>query len=50
VFGLFLEQQGRADQFSFGREADGIPVASWDWETWTYGVLRAAGRDAPAQH
>jgi hypothetical protein len=29
---LFLEQQGRADQFRFGREAHGSPSASWGWE------------------
>jgi hypothetical protein len=31
LFGLFLEQQGRADQFRFGREADGSPSAPWSW-------------------
>ncbi len=36
MFGLFLEQEGRADQFRFGREPDGTPAALWDWETWTY--------------
>ena len=35
MFGLFLEQEGRADQFRFGREPDGTPAALWDWETWT---------------
>jgi len=32
MFGLFLEQEGPADQFRFGREADGTPAAPWDWE------------------
>jgi hypothetical protein len=26
------EQQGRADQFRFGREPDGTPAAPWGWE------------------
>jgi hypothetical protein len=49
MFGLFLEQQGHADQFSFGREADGTPVAPWDWEDLDYAFLGQRG-DAPAQH
>jgi hypothetical protein len=32
MFGLFLEQDGPADQFRFGREADGAPAAPWGWE------------------
>ena len=32
MFELFLEQQGSADQFRFGREADGAPAARWGWE------------------
>ena len=32
LFWLFLEQQGRADQFRFGREADGSPSQPWDWD------------------
>ena len=33
MFWLFLkEQKGLADQFHFGREADGIPAAPWGWE------------------
>ena len=32
MFGLFLEQKGLADQFRFGREADGTPAAPWGWE------------------
>ena len=32
MFGLFLEQQGRAGQFWFGREPDGTPAAPWDWD------------------
>jgi hypothetical protein len=33
LFGLFLfEQQGPADQFRFGREADGAPATPWGWE------------------
>jgi hypothetical protein len=32
MLGLFLEQEGHADQFRFGREADGTPAAPWGWE------------------
>ena len=32
MFELFLEQTGPADQFCFGREADGTPAAPWGWE------------------
>jgi hypothetical protein len=32
MFELFLEQEGRADQFRFGREPDGTPAAPWDWD------------------
>jgi hypothetical protein len=32
MFGLFFDQKGLADQFPFGREADGTPVAPWCWE------------------
>ena len=32
MFELFLEQNGPADQFRFGREADGTPAAPWGWE------------------
>ena len=32
MFVLGLEQQGSADQFRFGREADGTPAAPWGWE------------------
>ena len=32
MFGLFLEQEGPADQFRFGREADGTPATPWGWE------------------
>lgn len=32
MFGLFLEQEGRPDQFRFGREPDGTPAAPWDWD------------------
>ena len=32
LFKVFLGQQGRADQFRFGREADGSPSAPWGWE------------------
>jgi hypothetical protein len=32
MFGLFLEQEVSADQFRFGREADGTPAARWGWE------------------
>jgi hypothetical protein len=45
MFRLFLEQKGLADQFRFGREADGAPAAPWSWEDldlWL--VLPAADR------
>jgi uncharacterized protein YidB (DUF937 family) len=32
LFRLFLEQNSLADQFCFGREADGIPATPWGWE------------------
>ena len=32
LFRLFLEQNGFADQFRFGREADGTPATPWGWE------------------
>ena len=32
MFALFLNEQGPADQFRFGREADGTPAAPWGWE------------------
>ena len=32
MFVPVLEQQGSADQFRFGREADGTPAAPWGWE------------------
>ena len=31
-FGLFLGQEGIADQFHFGQEPDGTPAVPWDWE------------------
>jgi hypothetical protein len=32
LFRIFLEQHSYADQFRFGREADGSPSAPWGWE------------------
>ena len=32
MFDLFLSEQGPADQFRFGREADGTPATPWGWE------------------
>ena len=32
MFMPVLEQQGSADKFRFGREADGTPAAPWGWE------------------
>jgi len=32
LFRIFLEQHSFADQFRFGREADGSPIAPWGWE------------------
>jgi hypothetical protein len=32
MFGLFLRQKGLADEFRFGREADGTPAGPWGWE------------------
>jgi hypothetical protein len=32
MFELFLEQQGRQDQYRFGRNADGNPAEPWSWE------------------
>ncbi len=50
-FGLAFEQKGLADQFRFGREADGTPAAPWGWEDldlWL--VPRPRGQSASAQH
>ena len=43
MFGLVLVQNGLADQFRFGREADGTPAAPWAGKTWTYGLFSTAG-------
>lgn len=32
LFELFRKQEGRQDQFRFGREADGSPAGRWGWE------------------
>jgi len=32
MFVLFLKQNDPADQFRFGRQADGTPAAPWGWE------------------
>jgi hypothetical protein len=43
MFGLFLEQNGPADRFRFGREADGTRPRHGAGKTWTDGrcqVLR----------
>ena len=32
MFELFRKQEGRQDQFWFGREADGSPAGPWAWE------------------
>jgi uncharacterized protein YidB (DUF937 family) len=42
-FGLFLEQQGSADQFRFGREADGTPAKPWGWEDLDLWLVPTAG-------
>jgi hypothetical protein len=31
LFGLFCMEEGRAEQFRFGREADGRPAKPWAW-------------------
>ena len=43
MFGLYLEQEASADQFRFGREADGTPAAPWAGKTWTYGLFPGRG-------
>jgi hypothetical protein len=46
-FDLFLEQEGPADHFRFGREADGTPAAPWGWEDSDLRlVLRPRDREA----
>ena len=49
IFWLFLERKGLADQFRFGREADGTPAAPWRWEDldlWLFPIgLYALGAD-----
>ena len=48
MFWLFLkEQKGLADQFHFGREADGSPAAPWGWEDLDLWFSEEA---IPAQH
>jgi len=48
MFWLFLkEQKGLADQFHFGREADGNPAAPWGWEDLD---LCFSEQAMPAQH
>jgi hypothetical protein len=42
MFELFLEQKGAADQFRFGREADGTPAAPWAGKTWRFGAPHIA--------
>jgi hypothetical protein len=32
MFELSLEQEGRADQFRFGREPEGTPATPWGWD------------------
>jgi hypothetical protein len=47
MFRLFLEQKGLADQFRFGREADGTLAAPWGWEDLDlWSVPRPAGTGA----
>ena len=50
MFRLFLEQQGSADQFRFGREADGTSAAPWGWEDLDLWLVPGRGQAAPAQH
>jgi hypothetical protein len=51
MFGLFLEQKGSADQFRFGREADGTPAAPWGWEDLDLWLVPTAGTvRRPALH
>ena len=51
MFEFFLEQNGPADQFRFGREADGSPAAPWGWEDLDLRLIpRLRGQAAPAQH
>jgi hypothetical protein len=50
MFGLFLEQPGTADEFRFGRKADGTPAAPWSWEDlalWLVPGLRVLSRRPP---
>ena len=48
MFGLFLEQKGPADQFRFGREADGTPAAPWGWEDLDLWLVPRHGPDHAA--
>ena len=50
MFGLFLQQNGPADQFRFGREANGTPAPPWGWEDLDLWLVPFAGQTAPAQH
>jgi hypothetical protein len=53
MFQLFLKQNGPADQFRFGREADGTPAAPWSWEDldlWLVPRPREPGCGWPGRH
>ncbi len=43
MFELFLEQKAAADQFRFGREADGTRPRHGAGKTWTYGLFPGCG-------
>src|SRR4029077_9554852 len=43
MFELFPRHQGPAEQFRFGREADGSPAAPGCWKDLDYGLFPARG-------
>jgi hypothetical protein len=52
-FGLFLEQNGLADQFRFGREADGTRATPWGWEDldlWLFPIAGTVRRPCPSAY
>ena len=50
MFALFPERGGLADQFRFGREADGTPAAPWGWEDLDLWPKRRTEFEQPRRH
>jgi len=50
MFELFLNRKDPAEQFRFGREADGTPAAPWGWQDLDLWLASRPRKPAPAQH